>query len=108
MHKNDRTGETTMATNGMKMTIIAYRNSRDVDVQFEDGAIRSRVCYSAFKRGNISHPSEKERTGETAIAKNGMKMTIITYRDAANIDVRFEDGYVACHKTYDSFKKRQN
>ena len=35
----DRTGETATALNGQKMTIVAYRSSRDMDVQFEDGTI---------------------------------------------------------------------
>ena len=35
----DRVGETNRALNGMMMTIIAYRNSKDIDIQFEDGTI---------------------------------------------------------------------
>ena len=103
--RKDRTGETSVANNGMKMTIIAYQNSHDMNVQFEDGAIRKHIYYTAFKAGSIKHPNGINRTEETALASNGQVMTIITYRGAADIDVQFEDGYVACHKTYDSFKK---
>ena len=105
--RKDRTGETSVANNGMKMSIIAYQNSHDMNVQFGDGAIRKHIYYTAFKAGSIKHPNGINRTEETALASNGQVMTIITYRGAADIDVQFEDGYVACHKTYDSFKKGQ-
>ena len=34
--RGDRTGEIGIASNGMSMKIIEYRNSGDVDVEFED------------------------------------------------------------------------
>ena len=104
-NKKDRTGETSVANNGMKMTIIAYQNSHDMNVQFEDGAIRKHIYYAAFKAGSIKHPNDINRTGETTIATNGQVMTIIAYRNIKDIDIRFEDGYVARHKPYNSFKK---
>lgn len=45
-----------------------------------------------------------DRTGEVNIAKNGMKMTIIAYRRNHDIDVMFEDGYIAYNRTYKCFK----
>ena len=107
--RKDRTGETTIANNGMKMTIIAYRNSYDIDVQFEDGAIKKGVRYSCFKRGIIRHPEAWEklflnkRIGETSVANNGMKMTIIAYRSATDIDVQFEDGFIKEGLDYAAF-----
>ena len=50
-------------------------------------------------------PARKDRTGETAVATNGQAMTIIAYRGVHDIDVRFEDGYVAYNKSYDTFKR---
>lgn len=35
-----------------------------------------------------------------------MEATIIRYNGVRDIDVRFEDGAMAKHKAYDSFKKR--
>lgn len=35
------------------MTIIAYRSSDDIDVQFEDGSIRQAVRFDHFKNGKI-------------------------------------------------------
>ena len=49
--KKDHTGETTIANNGMKMTIIAYRKTSDIDIQFEDGTIKKHITYSSFKKG---------------------------------------------------------
>lgn len=60
-----RIGETRTMHNGMEATIIAYRKSYDMDVQFEDGTVREHVAYHTFKNGHISNkalyrPSEKE------------------------------------------------
>ena len=102
----DRTGETNINNNGIKMTIITYRGSNDIDIQFEDGTIVYNKQYGEFKRGKIKHPTliANNRIGETSIAKNGMKMTIIMYRSADNIDIQFEDGTITYNKTYKAFK----
>lgn len=99
------------ANNGLAMTLIAYRKSYDIDVQFEDGTVVTNTTYTAFCKGAIRHPNyssqiHKAKTlhlGETITAKNGMIMTIIDYRGWGDIDVQFEDGYIAKHRTYDNF-----
>lgn len=45
-----------------------------------------------------------DRTGETNINKQGLKMTIIKYNGHMDIDVGFEDGYISTNKSYTSFK----
>ena len=52
----ERLGEVATANNGLKMKIIAYRSSTDVDIQFEDGVIVRNRCYHDFKQGTIGHP----------------------------------------------------
>ena len=39
--KIDRTGEERINNQGLKMKIIKYVNRRDIDVEFEDGSIRT-------------------------------------------------------------------
>ena len=46
-----------------------------------------------------------DRTGESRIMKCGMKATIITYRNANNIDVQFEDGTIVKQREYKQFCK---
>lgn len=46
-----------------------------------------------------------DRTGEEVINKHGNVVKIIKYRNAYDIDVQFDDGYVAIHKTYRVFKR---
>ena len=41
--------------NGQIMTIIAYRNAVDLDVQFEDGTIVKNKQYDKFKKGQIKN-----------------------------------------------------
>ena len=109
--RKNRVGETSIASNGQKMTIIVYRGVNDIDVQFEDGYVARHKQYNSFKHGKIRNPNTPNvqlktdsRTGETAFATNGQIMTIIAYRGNNDIDVRFEDGYVAYNKHYNSFK----
>ena len=99
----DHTGEKSVATNGMKMTIIAYRRYKDIDIQFEDGTIVYNKSYDGFKKGYIKYC--KHRVGETNIANNGMKMTIIKYRKSYDIDIQFEDGTIVYNKKYSAFKR---
>lgn len=103
--KNKHIGQHNINRAGQMMQIIAYRKSNDIDVQFEDGVVVKCVQYSAFKRGYITHPYIVDRTGETQIATNGMKIKIVACRKAQDIDVQFEDGVVVYHKRYIDFSK---
>ena len=46
-----------------------------------------------------------DRLGETRMMNCGMEATIIRYGSAKDIDVRFKDGAIAIHRTYNQFKK---
>ena len=104
-----RLGETQMMNCGMEATIIRYENSRDIDVRFEDGKVVEHKAYDTFKKGSITNPNIKVSAenclGKTRMMNCGMEATIIRYGNAGDIDVRFEDGIEAVHKTYNSFKK---
>ena len=47
--------------NGMKATIIAYRGTRDIDVEFENGVIRKHVSSNCFANGKIGIADKKNR-----------------------------------------------
>lgn len=102
------------------MTIIAYRAYNDIDIQFEDGTIKEHRKYSDFVRGSIGYYKDKfksvatthqnrnsisdrlhEKTQNTA----GLWMEIIAYRGANDIDVRFDNGFINEHTTYQHFCK---
>ena len=51
-----RMGETNIASNGMKITIIRYARNDDIDIQFEDGTIVKHKSYRHFKSGSIAYP----------------------------------------------------
>ena len=107
--KIDRLGETRMMKCGMKATIIRYGGATDIDVRFEDGTVVKNRWYGNFKKGEIANPNMKTftevRLGETRMMNCGMEATIIRYRGATDIDVRFEDRAVAKNKAYGEFKK---
>lgn len=103
-----RIGEVYYSKAGLRMTIVAYRKSNDLDVQFDDGEIVEHVKYTTVQSGYIKHPHDrgrgfKDRTGETHIALNGLKTTIENYRQYNDIDIRFENGMLATHKSYGHF-----
>ena len=110
--KIDRIGETNTANNGLKMTIINYKNSKNVDIQFEDGIIVCHKNYNNFLNGAIEHPvletrcakNASDRIGETNNASNGEKITIIEYFGRKNITVQFEDGTILHNCDYSKFK----
>lgn len=111
-----RKGETAYNSDGLKMTCIEYRLANDIDIQFEDGTILRHKDYYTFKNGNYRNPNyiktkpikpaktKLTHTGESIIAKNGMKMTIIDYRSSKDLDVQFEDGTIVKNKRYQHFK----
>lgn len=104
--KEQKIGEICTAKNGQKMTIIDYRNSFDMDIQFEDGTIVTKCSYGNFKKGMIKNPNlQKNPLGESNINNQGLEMTIIGYRSSKYVDVKFEDGTVVYDKQYDKFIK---
>ena len=103
--KTNRLGETRMMNCGMKATIIRYGKAIDIDVRFEDGTVVKHKSYGKFQKGEIANPNMKaSRLGKTRMMNCGMEATIIRYNTAKDIDIRFEDGTVVEHRTYNSFK----
>ena len=103
-----RIGQTKQMHNGMKCTIIEYRASKDIDVQFEDGTIVKHTDVSMFDRECIANPrlveSKQEKyVGLTKVLHNGLRVTIIAYRKSNDIDVKFDDGTIVRTST-SSFK----
>ena len=104
-NKTTHIGESSIAHNGMRMTIISYRGCFDVDIKFEDGTIVKHKAYSCFKSGYIAYPkSYSKYLGEEGVACNGMKTKIIRCKSLSDIDVEMEDGIVLKHRKYHQFK----
>lgn len=99
-----RIGEQSRASNGQMMTIIAYRNNKDIDILFDDNVIVSHKRYDRFKKGYIRKSDTSNHLGETVLANNGQRMTIVGYRTSKDIDVCFEDETIVYHKQYINFK----
>lgn len=94
---------------GMKAKIIAYRNTLDIDIQFEDGTI-VQSSYQRFKLGEVKNPTFDKyalRLGDIKISNSGLHMKVVSYRNACDVDVQFEDGAIVTNKYYLSFVKGQ-
>lgn len=100
----DRLGESATMNNGQKAEIIAYRRCDDIDLRFEDGTVVT-SSYSTFKAGQIKNPNYQPHIGETAVNKEGCRMTLTAYRLRKDCTVTFDDGSVRDHVSYDSFLK---
>lgn len=109
-HATYRIGEEHLQNCGMAAKIIDYKKSNDITIRFLDGTIVEHVEYSNFIHGKINNPSLKrktikDRTGETRVMNNGLSACIVRYRNATDIDVKFETGQIVTNKTYYSFCK---
>ena len=58
-----RIGETKLMNCGMNATIIAYRNSHDIDIKFEDGEVVTNRHYTDFVKGKIANPKHPLMNG---------------------------------------------
>lgn len=54
--KDKRLGEVRKNTQGRNMTIVAYRNVCDIDIQFDNGFVVEHIQYQLFERGTILDP----------------------------------------------------
>ncbi len=100
-------GETVMANCGQSMKIIAYKNYKNIDVEFEDGTVICSKTYAAFKKGQILNPNlvKSQQIGEVITAVNGQQMKIVARRSCRDIDVMFEDGTLVTGVEYSNFLK---
>lgn len=108
-HKEHHLGETFVNNQGKCGKIVAWNGYDHIDVEFENGYIARNRQYEAFKAGAIrcEEPGfvrRKDRVGQKSKHLCGMEMEIIRYSSVHDMDVKFEDGYVAKHVSYRTFK----
>ncbi len=101
----NRLGERKLMNCGEYATIIEYRGTKDIDIMFEDGTIREKVRYTNFCLGCIlKNGNFKNRIGERRRMNCGVYATIIRYRNADNITVKFDDSDEEMETTYQHFR----
>ena len=105
--KKLKIGEESISTKGQKMTIIEYRNTEDLDIQFEDGTIVRHKYYKCFLRGTVTNPNYNisQRIGMKKVMSNGQIATLIQYSGCSDVTIRFEDGTIAEHVSFKAFKE---
>lgn len=101
----NRSGETNFNNQGLKMTIVNYKNNHDIDVEFEDGTIIEHRCYSEFKDGGIRNKNYSKYIGETSKNNDGQKMTVIGGSTHDNLIVKFEDGTIVNNIDFKRFRE---
>ena len=102
----NRIGEKNKSNEGLIMTLIAYRSSLDINIQFENGVIIYNRKYGDFKRGKIKNPYFPSTFGVGYIGKgehlsrvDGKKTTL--YTSWSNMLRRcYDKDYQDKHPTY--------
>ena len=112
--KSSVQGKTIKMKCGMNATCLVYRNSRDIDIRFEDGTIVEHISKSSFISGETPNPKlgryystkgDLSCLGETRTMNCGMNATCISYNNVSDIDIQFEDGTILTHRSkYDFIK----
>lgn len=106
---SNRLNETKIMNNKQLATIIRYCYCDDIDIQFEDGTIKT-TTYNKFNMGgvenkNINNSPTKYRIGYTKNNKQGCLMKIIEYLNCDDIVIEFQDKYLArINTSYSHFK----
>ena len=104
--KNKYIGKTFIAKNGMSYTVVDYKNAGEILIEFEDGT-QVTTTVSGIYSNNIKNPNytfKTKRIGETNLSSIGLQMSVYNYRSAMDIDIQFEDGYIATNRSYTNFK----
>lgn len=117
-NKKDRIGEKKLMSNGQSATIICYRKSDDIDIQFEDGYIKKSISYSSFKSGFVQNPNKLSKNavklsrrfdkskyiGKVNLMNCGISCKIIdAIGTSSNLTVQFENGEIREGVSYSEF-----
>jgi hypothetical protein len=99
----ERLGTNGINCQGLHFVVVEYKNATNISVQFDDGTIVSGREWKEVGKQSIRNPNY--RIGERRKNSQNLYMEIIRYRNASDMDIKFDDGYIACNKSYDSFVK---
>lgn len=108
-YTSNRVGEEKIMSNGQSSKIIRYGYCDDIDIQFEDGTIKT-TTYGRFSSGHVENPNinnspTKYRVGYVKKNKQGILMKIVEYLNCDNIVVEFQDEHLTrINTTYGHFK----
>lgn len=104
---NENIGLTNRNTQGKLIKIVSVSdNGLSYDIEFEDGVIRKNVTFSAFKRGEVPHPSEKNKhIGKKFLSRQGLVYEIIDKGSKGGTwKVKFPDGAILDNINYAKIK----
>ena len=95
--------------NYLNISVDAYNRRDKKDWTLEKILTTPIGCYVSNAKSektfyNHNNKPMIERIGQSKIAKNGQKMTVIRYRNCKDLDVQFEDGTIVEHRTWYDFR----
>lgn len=110
----ERKGMTRVMNCGRTATIETYRNSCDMDIRYEDGTLKTGVRYDKFLKGEVKYPVKRTYPSyksdkvnlylhEKRVMNNGIMAEVITFRHRNDIDVKFANGVIKEHLSYENF-----
>lgn len=108
MAKKDRTGEVIQTKYG-PAKIIQYNSNKDITVLFDSYGIKKHVDYGWLVKGKVLPPGakkglKKDHVGDIYPDIEGNPAECIAYNNYRDCTIRFFDGTVKEHVTFDAFK----
>ena len=90
--KQERLGTVKANNHGELMKCIAYNNSSDIVVEFQDEFKRTKKStWREFKSGSIRNPHDYERIGINIINNHGDLARCINYNNPYSVTIEFQD-----------------
>ncbi len=109
-YKKERLGLVKIAKNEQRMTITKYVSAAEMQATFEDGTVVN-TSWEAWENSSVFNPNKyqkdmaESKVGTTITRSDGQTITIIAYRKNSDMDVKFDNGYIAEHVSYSNFQK---
>ena len=101
--KQERIGQVRINHNGEKGICVGFEdNATMASILLENGEVK-KYKWSHFDKGSFGKIKYINRLGEEKINNQGEHMVIISYRNAEDIDVLFDSGYIAKTQRYSHF-----
>lgn len=108
--QNERIGARMKMKCGLFCEVIEYRSNKDITVLFENG-YKTTCRWNAFIKGEVRCHDDNgnviisgmQRVGERVMNNQEEWMEIISYRNASDIDVKFDCGPIVKHACYSNF-----
>lgn len=91
-------GQQFKVSGGRFVEVVKFNTATDVLVKFEDGTL-AKTTTALLTKGSIRYPIKKNLTGKVFTTNSGWTCQVTDYKDAHNVNVRWQDGSESVERT---------